>query len=135
MIVIEEIHLNEAIRIVQEFHQLRNGLTSYENYIETLKQSILKMKNQIDDLIKDSCPELKKQADLYELISNHEVEINTEAKKIEPLLKEIEQLKADSFKLYHILKDKYPGATDVQLKEALDSKIEQRIKMEPSILQ
>ncbi len=134
MIVIEEIHVNEALRIIQTFHQVKNGMEVYEKYIEDLKQSIIKMKDKVDLLIKSKEPDLKKQADLFELIKNHEIEINSESKKIEPMLKEIDQLKSDSFKLYHLLKDKYPGSTDVQLKEALDLKVNTILKANPTML-
>lgn len=133
-IEIEEIHVNEAIRIIREYDYVVQNLDVYTDYIENLKQSILKIKDDIDNLRKDNSPELKKQADLYELIQNHEIEINGQSKKIEPLLKKMDLLKADSFKLYYLLKEKYPGATDKQLKDFLNEKVKIKMEQNPNLI-
>ena len=43
IIEIEEIHVNEAIRIIREYDFVVQNLDVYTNYIENLKQSILKL--------------------------------------------------------------------------------------------
>lgn len=133
MIDIDQIHVNESLRIIREYDEVKKELEIYTDYINNIKESIIKMKDKIDLLMKDKSPKLKKQADLYELINKHEKEILIESKKIKESLDKMEIIKADSFKLYHILKDKYPGANDKQLKDSLDLKIKEAMKNIPNL--
>lgn len=126
MIVLENNHVNEAIRIMKQYSDIVKNLTMYENYISDLKKSIIELKDNIDMLSKKDTTELKKQADLYQLIRDHEIYINNTQEKISSYLEMINDLKKSSNVLYSILKEKNPGATDEQIRTELLSKIDKQ---------
>lgn len=116
---IEDNYMQEAIRIMQSYDKALLNLNKYTDYIESVKESVDTMQKSLDDLVAADSPEMKKNAELYKLIRDHESELLKKEAEVKPFLDAIEQLKKDSTILYTILKEKHPGASDNQLKMAI----------------
>jgi len=133
-IEIEEHYAKTALLIMKNYDQVLKDKDIYLNHLISLKDSILKMKNDIEDIDKNpvNSTDLRRNAELYKLIRDHEISITEEEKKVQPFIDKVDAFKKQTEILYNILKEKYPGLSDNQLKFALTNSIEKLIQKEQS---
>lgn len=124
MITIEKPYLKEALSIIKEYDKTIKDIDKYSEFISSVKQSIINMQKDIDKLEKSDTNLSIKNAELFKFITEHEKIIAKEQIKVQPFLDAIEVLKKRSIILYDILKEKYPGASDTQLQQAIQQQIQ-----------
>ncbi|ERR1017187_9647324 len=125
-IVIEEHYAKTALKIMKNYDEVLREKDVYLKYILALKDSCLKMKDSLDDISNDpkNTTDLKKNSELYKLIRDHELLINEESKKVQPFIDKVDVFKKQTEILYNLLKEKYPGLSENQLKFSLMTAIE-----------
>lgn len=125
-IIIEEHYAKTALKIMKNYDEVLRQKDVYLKYILALKDSCLKMKDSLDDISNDpkNTTDLKKNSELYKLIRDHELLINEESKKVQPFIDKVDVFKKQTEILYNLLKEKYPGLSENQLKFSLMEAIE-----------
>ena len=120
---IEKQYVTESIRIIDSYNEQMNKIDKIQALLEAKKESFVDIKNQIDVLTVSDEPELAKQQQLLEIINVYDKEVNDFQKRLEPYLKNIEDLKKDSSNLYALLKEKHTGVSDEALQKQLHKQI------------
>ena len=135
MAIVEEHYAKTALNIMKNYDQVLREKDVYLTHLITLKDSIFKMQKDIDNIDKNpnNTTDLKKNSELYKLIRDHEILINEEEKKIQPFIDKVDVFKKQTEILYNILKEKYSGLSDNQLKLALTNAIEKLVKKEQAL--
>ena len=135
MAIVEEHYAKTALNIMKNYDQVLREKDVYLTHLITLKDSIFKMQKDIDNIDKNpnNNTDLKKNSELYKLIRDHEILINEEEKKIQPFIDKVDVFKKQTEILYNILKEKYSGLSDNQLKLALTNAIEKLVKKEQAL--
>ncbi len=131
-IEIEEHYAKTALTIMKNYDQVLKDKDIYLQHLIKLKDSILKMQIDVEAIDKnpDNSTDLRRNSELYKLIRDHEILIVEEEKKIQPFIDKVDAFKKQTEILYNILKEKYPGLSDNQLKFALTNAIEKIIAKE-----
>lgn len=120
---IEKQYVKESIRIIDSYNEQMDKIDKIQALLETKKESFVEIKDQIDVLTVSDEPELAKQQQLLEIINVYDKEVNDFQKRLEPYLKNIEELKKDSSNLYALLKEKHVGVSDDALQKQLHKQI------------
>ena len=124
MINIEKPYLKEAASIIREYDKTIKDIDKYSEFIAAVKQSIINMQKDIEKLEKSDAHSNQKSSELLKFITDHEKIIVKEQVKVQPFLDNIEALKKRSIVLYDILKEKHPGASDIQLQQSIQQQIQ-----------
>jgi len=119
-ITIEDQYVIEAKRIILEYDKVTLATNEVQKALNYSKNTILKYQNDLESLKGKTMPDKLKEQELYQIMTEYEKNINSMQNEIKPYLEQLESLKKSSHVLYGILKEKYPGATDLQLKTALN---------------
>ncbi len=119
-IKIEQQYVVEARRIILEYDKVIAAMNSTEDALKLTKSAILKYQSELEALKNKPIPDKIKELELNEISTGFEKDIDTMQDSIKPHLVHIEELRKSSHTLYGILKEKYPGASETQLKDALN---------------
>ena len=123
-IKIEPQYVLEAKRIINEADKVTAAVGDVQSALSTSKNAILKFQTELEALKNKSEPDKIKEQEMFRIMTEYEKDINSMQTKIKPHLDLLENLKKASHILYGILKEKYPGASDDQLKNALTKELE-----------
>ncbi len=131
-IEIEEHYAKTALTIMKNYDQVIKDKDIYLQHLIKIKDSILQMKEDVEGIDKNpnNSTDLRRNAELYKLIRDHEILIIEEEKKVQPFIDKVDAFKKQTEILYNVLKEKYPGLSDNQLKFALSNSIEKIIAKE-----
>lgn len=122
-IKIEQRYVLEAKRIILEYDKVKSIMGNIESTLEGHKAAVLQLQSELEKLKLKPEPEALKEQEMYQLMTNYEKTINKLQNEVKPHIELIEGLKKSSHLLYGILKEQYPGASDVQLRDALNAEL------------
>lgn len=117
--IIETRYIIESKRIIDNYTKAIGELQHYEKTLTDNKNLLSSIKTSIEELQKSNDTDLLKKQKVYDIMLNYDIEIDRLKITIEPYITKLENLKKDSAVLYGILKEVYPGATDIQLQEQI----------------
>jgi septal ring factor EnvC (AmiA/AmiB activator) len=126
-ISIDEIYLKRAYDIRIDFENVHLMIGKKEKDIQKLKSSIESLKAELVKTkkeIKNGDKSIMKN--VYKILDNLEEETQKLAKVIQPIEKRMEDLRKNEVVLHETLKEKYPHATDDELKDAIVEYIVER---------
>jgi hypothetical protein len=111
--MIEEIYINEAKRIREEYLKNLIYIAKEEDNIKTLTNDLETLGNEIEN--SDSKSENYYRDALFEV----EVMIRKATDKILPYHDKVKELDKQQRKLYNTLKDKYPNISDEEIRSEI----------------
>ena len=126
-ISIDEIYLKRAYDIRIEFENVHHLIDKKEKEITKVKKSIENLKEELlkaQKEIKDGDKSIMKN--VYKILDDLELESQKLAKVIKPIEKKMDDLRKNEVVLHETLKEKYPHATDDELKESIIEYITER---------
>lgn len=121
---IEQQYVLEAKNIIIEYDKVNSVIKDVQSALNSSKNAILEFQSQLEALKFKTAPDKIKEQEMNSLMIDYEAKINKMQSDIKPHLEMLENLKKRSHVLYGILKEKYPGASDEQLKTALNKELE-----------
>lgn len=126
-ISVDEIYLKRAYDIRIEFENVHHligkkekDIKKLKSSIESLKAELIKTKRQIKNGDKSI------MENVYKILDDLEEETQKLARVIQPIEKKMEDLRKNEVVLHETLKEKYPHATDDELKDAIIEYIVER---------
>lgn len=123
--MIADQYINEGIRIRKVYIQNLKEILKQEPIIEERKKAFQKIQNEMESVVESELNDVRKTLELNSKLISIEKEINKIQDIIRPYYESIEKLKADSDKLYLIIKEKYPNITAAEIENEIMSKVEE----------
>jgi gas vesicle protein len=126
-ISIDEIYLKRAYDIRIDFENVHLMINNKEKEIKKLKSTITDLKKELIQTKKKIKKGDKSIMDnVYKILDRLDEETQKLAKVIQPIEKKMEDLRKNEVVLHETLKEKYPHATDDELKRAITKYIVER---------
>lgn len=114
--IIDQILIDSALSIRNEFLSLNNDLAKYDKRISELAKYLQDISGELITYKDNGIKEAKSVTEMTNYILSKMDEIDTETNKvnkhIEPINKAIEKLKIDEQNLYDEIKKRYPNVED-----------------------
>lgn len=123
--MIADQYINEGIRIRKVYIQNLKEILKQEPIIEERKKAFQKIQNEMESVVESELNDVRKTLELNSKLISIEKEINKIQDIIRPYYEAIEKLKADSDKLYLVIKEKYPNITAAEIENEIMSKVEE----------
>lgn len=111
--MIDQIYINEAIRIRREYLDNLIYIAKEQSNIETLTNDLKKLSKEVSEA------ENKNESYYRGALEEVDNMITKATEKIKPFHNKIKDLDKQQRKLYNTIKDKYPSITDDDLKKSL----------------
>jgi sialic acid synthase SpsE len=126
-ISIDEIYLKRAYDIRIDFENVHLMINDKEKEIKKIKSTIIDLKKEFIQTKKKIKKGDKSIMDnVYKILDRLDEETQKLAKVIQPIEKKMEDLRKNEVVLHETLKEKYPHATDDELKRAITKYIVER---------
>lgn len=125
--MIDNIFIDNAKSIRNEFLSLNKKLDIYKDDIQELSAKFLETSSELEEYNKNEINTSKDvntiESYIVEKLNYLESESNKILLKIEPINKKIENLKKDELNLYNKIKSSYPNMSDEDIKLEIHSKL------------
>jgi seryl-tRNA synthetase len=117
--MIDKLYIQESYRIIQEYDILINEIIQIETKMLSLKSSLKRRKDELDDLLSKEreMNKSEKYKALNDILEKYDNEMDDIQKTLDPHLQRMEKLKKDSVQLHTLLIDKYPEYSEEELKQ------------------
>jgi len=116
---LDQIYINEAIRIRQEYMGSIKNILREENILKQKKSEIDNIQNGMEEIVESDIHDITKRLKLNEELIKIERIIRIIQEKIRPHYENIEQLRKDADNLFTSITEKYPNITKDDIEEQI----------------
>ena len=109
--MIDEIYIEEAIRIRKEYLKNLLNVTKFEKVYQEIVEKLEKEKEKVSNFDAD----IITQDDIFKYVKQLEVDLNLILDKIRPYIEKINDLDNEQRILYNNIKEKYIDITDEEI--------------------